>query len=132
KTTDHGRDQPMTPPDARMEDTAADATLDDAIADESALVRDREKLRTVYAMPGTGAVRKQLDRLDAHCRAFIAISPFVMVATSGGDGKMDCSPRGDAPGFVLVHGERTLLIPDRPGNNRLDSLQNVIDDPRIG
>lgn len=88
-------------------------------------------LRDCYAQPGDKAVRKQLDHIDAHARAFIALSPFMVMATSTKDGA-DCSPRGDAPGFVQVADERTLLVPDRLGNNRLDSLQNIAANPEVG
>lgn len=123
----------MSPPDARIDEAARDdAALEAALADQASVIRDRAALRQVYAQPSERAVQKQLPRLDKHCRAFIAISPFVVVATAGSDGRMDCSPRGDQPGFVQVHGERTLLLPDRVGNNRLDSIQNLLDNPRIG
>ncbi len=76
-------------------------------------------------------MRKELDRLDAHCRSFIAASPFLILST-GGPGGIDVSPRGDAPGFAQVPDDRTLLIPDRPGNNRLDSLTNLLEHPDAG
>jgi hypothetical protein len=88
-------------------------------------------LRTRYAEPGERAVRKQLPRLDAHCRNFIGLAPFVVLATSNGSA-MDASPRGGAPGFVKVVDETTLWIPDDPGNNRLDSLSNIVESGRIG
>ena len=75
---------------------------------------------------------KTLPVLDHHCRAFIARAPFVLVATSDREGRMDISPKGDPPGFVRVLDDRTLAIPDRPGNQRFDSLRNLIDFPRIG
>jgi PPOX class probable FMN-dependent enzyme len=95
-------------------------------------VGNKADLRAQYGVPSDRAVRKQLARLDAHCRDFIALSPFLVIATSGADGLADASPRGDAPGFVAVLDDATLLIPDRPGNNRIDSLQNVLDNPGIG
>jgi PPOX class probable FMN-dependent enzyme len=98
---------------------------DDLIATEAAL-------RARFATPGRLAVLKQLDRLDHNCRRFIELSPFFCLATSRPDGLADNSPRGDAPGFVQVLDERTLLIPDRPGNNRLDSMTNIIHNPNIG
>ena len=76
--------------------------------------------------------RKVLPALDAHCRAFIARSPLVMVATSGADGSCDVSPRGDPPGFVAVLDDHTLALPDRKGNNRLDALGNVLENPHVG
>jgi len=82
--------------------------------------------------PSGLAVGKQLDRLDCHCRDFIALSPFVLVGTSGDAGACDVSPRGDAPGFVVVLDEKTLAIPERPGNRRLDSLLNILETGAVG
>jgi PPOX class probable FMN-dependent enzyme len=89
-------------------------------------------LREVYAEPKGRAVSKQLDSLDRHCIHFIELSPFVVLATTGASGAMDASPRGGAPGFVRVLDAQTLLLPDAPGNNRLDSLSNIIETGRIG
>jgi len=89
-------------------------------------------LRRRYAAPGTRALAKQLDHLDRHCRHFITLSPFVLLATGGADGRADISPRGEAPGWIHVIDPRHLAIPDRPGNNRLDTLTNLLDDPAIG
>lgn len=89
-------------------------------------------LRTLYAEPSDRALRKQLDRLDTHCRRFIALSPFLVMASADGAGHLDASPRGGEPGFVKVLDDRTLLIPDSKGNNRLDSLANLIRQPGIG
>ncbi len=100
--------------------------------DSAWLVRDAESLEALYGEPMERAVRKQMDRLDAHARAFIAASPFLALATQSPEGIADCSPRGDAPGFVEVAGDRTLLIPDRRGNNRLDSLRNIALNPAVG
>jgi hypothetical protein len=91
-----------------------------------------ESLRTLYRPPSERAVRKQLDRLDAHCRKFISLSPFLVMASADGGGQLDASPRGGEPGFVKVLDERTVLIPDAPGNNRLDSLENLIRNPGLG
>ena len=91
-----------------------------------------EELRSSYGKPSERAVRKSLDRLDRHCRRFIGLSPFVVLATAGADGRVDCSPRGDPPGFVEVLDDRTVLLPDRPGNNRVDSLGNVLENPQVG
>lgn len=91
-----------------------------------------EALRALYGAPGERSARKQLAALDPHCRRFVALSPFVLLATSGADGLCDVTPRGDAPGFVAVADDRTLLMPDRPGNNRLDSLMNILDRPGVG
>ena len=90
-----------------------------------------DQLRSLYALPSERAVRKQLSRLDRHCRRFIELSPFLVMA-SGGSGALDASPRGGAPGFVSVVDDVTLRIPDAPGNNRLDSLENIVAGGRVG
>ena len=89
-------------------------------------------LRETYRPPAPRAAQKVLDRLDEHCRNFIALSPFCVLSTSNAGGQPDASPRGDPPGFVRVLDERTLLLPDRPGNNQVDSLQNVVANPGVG
>ena len=89
-----------------------------------------EALEALYDKPYGPAIVKEIDRINAHYRKFIEAAPFFALATSGPDG-LDCSPRGDAPGFVRVADEKTLLIPDRRGNNRLDSLRNIVSDPRV-
>ena len=89
-------------------------------------------LRALYGAPSELSLKKQLTRLDPHCRRFIALSPFLVLATVSKDGLPDASPRGDAPGFVAVLDDETLLIPDRRGNNRLDSLQNVAEQSGVG
>ncbi len=94
-----------------------------------ARVTSRGELRRIYAMPGDRVVLKELGHLDDHCRGFIAHSPFLVLATVGADGRMDASPRGDTPGFVQVADDGALLVPDRPGNNRLDSLTNLLERP---
>ena len=91
-----------------------------------------EELRSRYGAPSERAVRKSLDRLDRHCRRFIDLSPFVVLASAGADGRVDCSPRGDPAGFVAVLDDRTILLPDRRGNNRADSLTNVLENPHVG
>ena len=91
-----------------------------------------EELRNRYGGPSELAVKKSLDRLDRHCRRFIELSPFLVLASAGADGRVDCSPRGDPAGFVAVLDDRTVLLPDRRGNNRTDSLTNVIENPRVG
>jgi len=83
-----------------------------------------------YDQPGWVAQAKETDRIIAPYRAFIEASPFCVLATNGARG-LDCSPRGDAPGFVRIADETTLLIPDRRGNNRIDSLRNIVRDPRV-
>lgn len=89
-------------------------------------------LRMLYREPAERAVKKQLDHLDAHCRRFVTLSPFVVIASTDAKDRVDASPRGGDPGFVKVADDRTLLIPDSPGNNRLDSLQNLLDRPGVG
>ncbi|MAZ03001.1 MAG: pyridoxamine 5'-phosphate oxidase [Sneathiella sp.] len=91
-----------------------------------------DELYSVYKQPAERAVQKELPRLDKHCRHFIALSPFLVLSTDGGDGTADASPRGDAPGFVTVLDDNTLALPDRPGNNRLDSLINILRNPAVG
>ena len=90
------------------------------------------ELRSHYGEPSELAIKKSLDRLDRHCRRFIELSPFVVLASAGADGRMDCSPRGDPAGFVAVLDDRTILLPDRRGNNRTDSLTNVLENPHVG
>src|SRR5436190_20092445 len=85
-----------------------------------------EMLREHYAEPKERAVRKEIRGLDVHCRRFIGLSPFLILATSDTNHNMDASPRGGAPGFVKVSGEGAVLIADAPGNNRLDSFANII------
>ncbi len=94
------------------------------------LVTSMEQLETLYGEVHPPARVKEIDHINAHYRAFIEAAPFVALATSGPDG-LDCSPRGDPAGFVRVHDEKTLLVPDRRGNNRIDSLRNLIHDPRV-
>jgi hypothetical protein len=91
-----------------------------------------EALRGLYPAPKERSVRKQLSALDVHCRRFIELSPFVVIASGSTDRAMDASPRGGAPGLVKTLDERTLLIPDAPGNNRLDTLENIIGTGKIG
>src|ERR1700730_8769882 len=94
------------------------------------LVTSIEALESLYGAPSGGAVVKEIDHVNADYRAFIEAAPFCAMATSG-PGGLDCTPRGDPPGFVRVKDENALLIPDRRGNNRIDSRRNLIADPRI-
>ena len=103
-----------------------------SVTEASTAVTSQSELRTVYREPMPRAAQKVLDHLDAHCRRFIEMSPFCVLSTTGTDGRADASPRGDPPGFVKVLDDRTLLIPDRPGNNQVDSLQNIINHPVVG
>jgi len=89
-----------------------------------------DQLAPFYGKPYGPSIVKESDRITASYRAFIEAAPFFALATAGEDG-LDCSPRGDAPGFVRVHDEKTLLVPDRLGNNRIDSLRNILQDPRV-
>jgi uncharacterized protein len=99
--------------------------FDDVIASEQAL-------RSVIGPPIERSVKKEIRRIDAHCRALIAASPFVIVASADAGGHMDASPKGDAPGFVRVLDDETLAIPDRPGNRRADTFINVLSNPGVG
>jgi PPOX class probable FMN-dependent enzyme len=95
------------------------------------MIQTRDQLRQLYAQPGERALRKQLPVLDAHARRFIAHAPFCVLASAGAHGALlDASPRGGQPGFVKAVDERTLWLPDSGGNNRLDTLANLLDDPR--
>src|SRR4051794_9258122 len=94
------------------------------------LITTAEQLEQHYGEVFPPAIAKEIDHVNAHYRAFIEAAPFFALATSGSDG-LDCSPRGDPAGFVRVHDEKTLLIPDRRGNNRIDTLRNIIHDPRV-
>ena len=89
-----------------------------------------EALEALYDKPYGPAIVKEIDRINPHYRKFIEAAPFFALATSGPEG-LDCSPRGDPAGFVRVLDEKTLVIPDRRGNNRLDSLRNIVSDPRV-
>src|SRR5262245_46918268 len=89
-----------------------------------------EALAALYDQPYGPAIVKEIDHVNAQYQKFVEAAPFFALATSGPDG-LDCSPRGDAPGFVRVADPKTLLVPDRRGNNRIDSLRNIIADPRV-
>jgi len=89
-----------------------------------------EQLEAIYGLPGESSTVKVADRITPSYRALIETSPFAALATSGPEG-LDCSPRGDRPGFVRIHDETTLMMPDRRGNNRIDSLRNIVRDPRV-
>jgi uncharacterized protein len=89
-----------------------------------------EQLRALYGEPTDVSLAKEINHVSDHYRAFIEAAPFFALATVGPEG-LDCSPRGDAPGFVRVADRKTLLVPDRRGNNRIDSLRNIMRDPRV-
>ena len=101
----------------------------DAISGDN-LIRDEASLAAIYGESSAGAIAKEIDYIHPHYRAMIEASPFVVLATCGPEG-LDCSPRGDPAGFVHVLDETTLLIPDRRGNNRIDSLRNILRDDRV-
>ena len=96
------------------------------------VITNESELRSTYHEPKERAHQKVLDHLDKHCRDFISLSPLCIISSLGADGLQDTSPRGDPPGFVATLDEKTLLIPDRPGNNQVDSLQNVLANPQVG
>ena len=97
------------------------------------MITTHDQLRQLYAAPAERALLKQQTELDRYCLRFIALSPYVVLATGGHNGALlDASPRGGQPGFVKAADASTLLIPDAGGNNRLDSLSNLLDDPRLG
>lgn len=94
------------------------------------IVRSIEELEAIYGTTGETSTAKVADRITPHYRAFIEASRFAALATVGPEG-IDCSPRGDLVGFVRIHDEFTLMMPDRRGNNRVDSLRNIVRDPRV-
>ena len=95
-------------------------------------ITSREQPRELYRGPSDGAVRKELKRLDPHARNFLGRSPFVLIGTQDGQGHADVSPKGDRPGFCVALDDFTVAIPDRPGNNRLDSFENIVANPAVG
>jgi uncharacterized protein len=105
--------------------------MDDRTADLNA-IGSETALRGLYAAPMELALLKQLDRLDPHCRNFLAHSPFCVIASTRPGKGTDVSPRGDAPGFARVLDDSTIAIPDRPGNNRLDTMSNIVADAEVG
>jgi uncharacterized protein len=106
-------------------------TMDDRTATAN-LVGDETALRGLFQPPLELAVLKQLDHLDAHCRNFLAHSPFAVIGSTRPGRGTDVSPRGDAPGFARVLDDHTIAIPDRPGNNRLDTMSNIVADAEVG
>jgi len=98
----------------------------------SDVITEEAELREIFGWPSERALNKQIDRLDKHCRAIIAKSPFLLLGTSDATGRCDVSPKGDYPGFVRVLDDRTVAIPDLPGNNRLDTLMNMLNNPQVG
>ncbi len=102
----------------------------DATSADQHLIRDEATLNTLYGDVSAGAIAKEIDYIHPNYRAMIEASPFMVLATCGPEG-LDTSPRGDPPGFVHVVDGKTVMIPDRRGNNRADSLRNIIRDPRV-
>jgi PPOX class probable FMN-dependent enzyme len=98
---------------------------------DACTVTSLDDLARIYAKPLPNVATKETDHITQVGRAFIAASPFLVLATSNGT-SIDCSPKGDAPGFVQLLDERTLLIPDRPGNNRIDGMKNLLVNPKVG
>ena len=96
------------------------------------IIETREQLRAVLKEPSELVTRKTLAKLDKYCGVFIAKSPFVLLATADSNGNTDISPKGDPVGFVKVLNDKTLVVPDRPGNHRADSLENIIENPKVG
>lgn len=97
------------------------------------LVESEAQLRALMGDPvAPSVVEKTLTSLDRHCRTFVGRSPFVLISSSDSEGRMDVSPKGDAPGFVKILDEKTLAIPDRPGNQRFDTFRNLFQSPRVG
>src|SRR5262245_52122893 len=94
------------------------------------MIRTVEELEAIYGTPGETSTVKEIDWISPEYRRLIEASPYAALATVGPEG-IDCSPRGDQPGFVRIHDERTLMLPDRRGNNRVDSLRNIVRDPRV-
>jgi uncharacterized protein len=101
------------------------------LPDDTSFITDEGRLRALHHQPMSRATDKVLRALDPHCRRILSLSPFCVISTQGPDGA-DVSPRGDPPGFVRALDDRTLLVPDRVGNNRLDAMTNLLVNPRIG
>jgi hypothetical protein len=95
------------------------------------MIETEEKLRSGFGAVHPLAITKSRPALDKYSRRFIELSPFLVISTAHADGKADLSPRGDPPGFVHIVDERTILIPDRPGNNRLDTMANIVANPNV-
>ena len=106
--------------------------MEDIPPDDPSKLADECALRTVYAPPSKAVVKKSFAVLDKHSRRFIELSPFFCIGSSRPDGLGDVSPRGGEPGFVHVLDDRRIAFPDRPGNNRLDTLTNVMHQPAVG
>lgn len=95
-------------------------------------IQTEEQLRSLYAYPKGRPLKKQLDCLEMHSKHFLLLSPFFVISTSAPGGMQDASPRGEEPGFVQVLDDRSILIPDRPGNNRMDTFSNILENSQVG
>ncbi len=95
-------------------------------------IESRAELRSIYKPAYENALRKELHQLDFHARNFLSRCPFVLIGSQDSKGNADVTPRGDRPGFVRVLDDTTIAIPDRPGNNRLDTFENIIENPAVG
>jgi len=95
-------------------------------------ITDMDALRQVYKQPKGRSLSKQITKLERHSKRYIGLSPFLVLSTTGTDGLGDATPRGEEPGFVHVLDDNTIAIPDRPGNNRLDSMTNILSNPGVG
>lgn len=98
----------------------------------SEIITTVEQLREIIVYPSHRVTDIVIPKLDKHCRAFIAKSPLIFIASSDTNGNMDISPKGDPPGFVKILDDNTLAIPDRPGNRRADTFQNILENPQVG
>jgi len=95
-------------------------------------ITNREELRSHYKAAHTNSLRKEMKALDPHAKGFLRRSPFMLIGSSDGNGNADVTPKGDRPGFVAVLDDATIAIPDRPGNNRLDTWENIVANPAVG
>ncbi|WP_416897877.1 MAG: pyridoxamine 5'-phosphate oxidase family protein [Minwuia sp.] len=95
------------------------------------ILRTEEDLRAIYGNASGRAAEKAIEKLDRHCRHFISLSPFIVLSSASAAGQGDVSPKGDGPGFVRVIDDSTIAIPDRPGNRRIDTLVNIVENPDV-
>jgi uncharacterized protein len=125
-------------PSSRSSLPARDAASRDLQHTEAAMmsryphqVSDTTELRAIVGKPNSGSVNKEMPRLDELARQFLSLSPIAFLSTVGSDGKADVSPRGDLPGFIKILDDRTIAIPDRPGNRRTDTMSNILNKPEV-
>jgi uncharacterized protein len=95
-------------------------------------ITSAEELREIIGAPDAPAIKKQIDHLDEHCRQFIALAPLLFISSANVEGQCDVSPKGDAPGFVHVLDDKLLVIPERAGNRRTDTMRNILANPQVG